>query len=166
MTSPVFKQLYESTLSDALHEDALLLDIGAKDGKIASELADSIGCRALALDIDFDDEAATLPCDAVQADGAAMPFPDGSVDAIISNMVFDTSLTRSDSLPRRLVSSLATGYSSLSVRTVPGRATATAIQSGCPGCPMQSETGSQSHTTDSTTETLSGIRQPTTPCGR
>lgn len=85
----MFKQLYESTLSDALHEDALLLDIGAKDGKIASELADSIGCRALALDIDFDDEAATLPCDAVQADGAAMPFPDGSVDAIISNMVFE-----------------------------------------------------------------------------
>jgi len=89
MTSPVFKQLYESALSDALHEDALLLDIGAKDGKIASELADSIGCRALALDIDFDGEAATLPCDAVQADGTAMPFPDGSVDAIISNMVFE-----------------------------------------------------------------------------
>ena len=89
MTSPVFKQLYESTLSDALDEDAVLLDIGAKDGKIASELADSIGCRALALDVDFKDGAATFHCDAVQADGTTMPFPDGSVDAVISNMVFE-----------------------------------------------------------------------------
>ena len=88
MTSPVFAQLYNSVLSDALYEDATLLDIGAKDGKIASELADSTGCRSLALDIDFDDGAA-FPCDAVQADGTAMPFPDGSVDAVISNMVFE-----------------------------------------------------------------------------
>lgn len=78
-------------LTDAgcLDEDAVLLDIGAKDGKIAAELADSIGCRSLILDIDFDDEAAAADCDAVQADGATMPFPDDSVDAIISNMVFE-----------------------------------------------------------------------------
>ncbi|GCF14509.1 hypothetical protein Harman_24440 [Haloarcula mannanilytica] len=89
MTSPVFKQLYESALSDSLDEDAVLLDIGAKDGKIASELAESIGCRAIVLDIDFDDEAAACNCDAVQAEGETMPLPDNSVDAIISNMVFE-----------------------------------------------------------------------------
>jgi SAM-dependent methyltransferase len=89
MTSTVFKQLYESTLSDPLDEDAVLLDIGAKDGKIASKLAERIGCRAIVLDIDFDDEAAACNCDAVQADGTTMPLPDNSVDAIISNMVFE-----------------------------------------------------------------------------
>jgi SAM-dependent methyltransferase len=89
MTSTVFKQLYESTLSDSLDADAVLLDIGAKDGKIASALAESIGCRAIVLDIDFDDERTASNCDAMQADGAAMPLPDNSVDAIISNMVFE-----------------------------------------------------------------------------
>jgi len=89
MTSTVFKQLYESTLSEPLGEDSVLLDIGAKDGKIASKLAECIGCRSIVLDIDFDDEAAACNCDAVQADGTTMPLPDNSVDAIISNMVFE-----------------------------------------------------------------------------
>lgn len=89
MTSPVFEQLYESALAEYLDADSVLLDIGAKDGKIAAQLADSIGCRSLILDIDFGDGAATSRCDAVQADGMEMPFPDNSIDAVICNMVFE-----------------------------------------------------------------------------
>lgn len=89
MTSSVFKQLYESTLSGSLDEDAVLLDIGAKDGKIAADLADTFGCRSFILDIEFEAEAAEADCEAVRADGTGMPFADDSIDAIISNMVFE-----------------------------------------------------------------------------
>ncbi|MBV0901735.1 class I SAM-dependent methyltransferase [Haloarcula salina] len=91
MTSTVFKQLYRSALADSerLDEDSVLLDIGAKDGKIASALADAIGCRAIVLDIDFDEDATDRDCDLIRGDGTEIPLPDDSVDAIVSNMVFE-----------------------------------------------------------------------------
>lgn len=88
MASDILRQVYENILSEYLNPNSILLDIGAKDGVIASQLSKQFGCDSISLDINFSlgDQLETSP---VKADGAQLPFRASTVDAVISNMTFE-----------------------------------------------------------------------------
>jgi len=90
MASAVFQSLYENILIDkGITGEGTLLDIGAKDGVIASELSGTLGCSAVALDIEFSAQATEQDCQLVRGDGRELPLRDSSVDVVICNMVFE-----------------------------------------------------------------------------
>ena len=90
MGSDIFAQLYETLLVEAdVDREALVLDIGAKDGAIAAQLTARLDCRVVAIDIEFTDGARATDCDYLRGDGKRIPLADGAADAVISNMVFE-----------------------------------------------------------------------------
>jgi len=89
MASNAFYQVYEMLLSNQLASDDVLLDIGAKDGVISSQLKKSFNCNSIAIDIEFQHDNAKCLCSFLRADGRQLPLKKNSIDAVISNMVFE-----------------------------------------------------------------------------
>ena len=90
MASDVFRQVYEKVHSDEVPSGGIMADIGSKDGIIAANLAEEFDCRSLSMDITFQPESRTRgTTEFVQGDGTNLPLADDTVDAVVSNMVFE-----------------------------------------------------------------------------
>jgi SAM-dependent methyltransferase len=88
MASDTFHQVYQELLSTALGPDSVLVDIGSKDGIIASQMSEEFGCKSVSIDLEFD-LSEQLSTSLMKADGTQLPFRTNTVDAVISNMVFE-----------------------------------------------------------------------------
>lgn len=91
MASEVFKQVYVDMFRSAgCDKEIRLVDIGSKDGVIASQLEEEVGFDSISIDIGFDiDDMGALSTEFVQSDGTRMPLQDNTIDVVISNMVFE-----------------------------------------------------------------------------
>jgi len=89
MASDTFRQVYETVLAGHLQAGDTLLDIGSKDGIIASELAETFGCDSISVDLAFQRDDDPPSTEFVRSDARSLPFESESVDAVVSNMVFE-----------------------------------------------------------------------------
>lgn len=89
MASDTFQQVFRLLLSDHVESIEVLVDIGSKDGIIASHLGRVLNCTAVSVDIEYENTSRTSHCTFIQADGNRLPLSDNSVDAVVSNMVLE-----------------------------------------------------------------------------
>jgi SAM-dependent methyltransferase len=80
--------VYADLLSSEIGADGLLIDIGSKDGAIASELQSAFDADVVAVDPTFEDTGES-DVSFLRADGCRLPFENDTADTIISNMVIE-----------------------------------------------------------------------------
>lgn len=88
VASETFRKVYADLLSSEIGADGLLIDIGSKDGVIASELQSAFDADVIAVDPMFEDSDESN-VSFLRADGCRLPFENDTVDTIISNMVIE-----------------------------------------------------------------------------
>jgi ubiquinone/menaquinone biosynthesis C-methylase UbiE len=89
VASETFRQVYEELLTGHLEAGDTLVDIGSKDGIIASDLAETFGCDSISVDLAFQRENEAASTEFVRTDARSLPFESESVDAVVSNMVLE-----------------------------------------------------------------------------
>jgi SAM-dependent methyltransferase len=90
MASEVFQQIYAQVIREYHPDAGTLIDVGAKDGEIASHLASELGCRSLPVDVQLQiTESARENLEPVKTDGRQLGLKPNSVDVAICNAVFE-----------------------------------------------------------------------------